>query len=201
MDLLFLIIGLFAPDLLRTPWWRRQAAARYRRLAATYDPRFIASSPTYLAPMKTALDRLTITPERVLDVSTGTGAAALTVARRFPHAVICGCDLSKEMLRVGQANAEAAGQRIAWQRADAARLPYRDAAFDLVLLQNAPPVFAELARVVCPGGTLVLCYSRGGCLPGFLERRMVRQFSALRIPILELGRVADGLFVIARRQL
>lgn len=198
-DLLFVTLGVIAPRVFVSSWWRRQAAWRYRRLASSYDLKFIAPTSTYHAPLETALRRLAPAADRILDVSTGTGAVALTVARRFPHALVCGCDLSCEMLRAGQRNADAAGLRIAWQQADGARLPYRDASFDLVLLQNAPPTFSELARVARPGATLVLCYTRGGALPGFLERRLVRRFDVLRIPVVELGHVAGGLFVIARR--
>lgn len=198
-DLLFVTLGVIAPRVFETFWWKRQAAWRYRRLASSYDLKFIAPTSTYHAPLETALSRLTLTADRILDVSTGTGAVALTVARRLPHALVCACDLSCEMLRAGQRNAEAAGLRIAWQQAEGTRLPYKDASFDLVLLQNAPPTFSELARVARPGATLVLCYTRGGGLPGFLERRLVCRFTALGIPVVTIGRVADGLFVIARR--
>lgn len=137
---------------------------------------------------------------RILDVSTGTGAVALAVARRFPNATVCACDLSHEMLRVAQRSAEAAGLRITWQQANGARMPYRDATFDVVMLQNALPTYSELARVARPGDTVVLCYTRGGALPGFPERRLVRRFETFGIPVAELGRVGGGLFVIARRQ-
>jgi ubiquinone/menaquinone biosynthesis C-methylase UbiE len=199
VDVLFMATGVIAPRVFSTAWWRRQAAWRYRRLASSYDLTFIAPAPSYMAPLESALSRLEITADRILDVSTGTGAVALRVARRFPRALVCACDLSCEMLRVGRRSADAAGIHIAWQQADGARLPYRDASFDLVLLQNAPPTFSELARVARPGAMLVLCYTKGGRLPGFLERRLVRRFAALRIPVVELGRVAEGLYVIAHR--
>lgn len=199
VDVLFVATGVIAPRVFSTTWWRRQAAWRYRRLASSYDLAFITSAPAYMAPLEHALSRLAVGADRILDVCTGTGAVALTVARRFPRALVCACDLSCEMLRVARCSADAAGIRIAWQQAESARLPYRDASFDLVLLQNAPPTFAELARVARPGAMLVLCYTKGGRLPGFLERRLVRRFAALRIPVVEVGRVGEGLYVIARR--
>lgn len=199
LDLMFVTLGLVAPWIFSSRLWRWQAAWRYRRLAAQYDSRVIARTLGYSAPLEAALERLSPPPGRVLDVSTGTGAVALAVGRRFPNAMVDACDLSLEMLQVAQRSAEAAGLQIAWQQADGARLPYGDAGFDLVLLQNAPPTFRELARVVRPGGMLVLCWTKGGALLGFLQRRLERRLEALGLPVVEVGRGRGGLYVIARR--
>ncbi|MCL6644882.1 MAG: methyltransferase domain-containing protein [Dehalococcoidia bacterium] len=169
LDVVFVSLGVLAPWVSGSKCWRRQARWRYRRLAPQYDREVIATTPRYNAALETALSRLSPPFERILDVSTGTGAVALAVARRFPDAVVCACDLSPEMLRVAQQNAAASGAHIAWQQADGARLPYHDAVFDLVFLQNAPPAFGELARVVKPRGMVVLCYTKGGALPGVHE--------------------------------
>ncbi|MDR7521625.1 MAG: class I SAM-dependent methyltransferase [Armatimonadota bacterium] len=198
-DVVFLALSLLAPGAVGTRWWRRQASWRYRRLAPHYDAKIIARTPGYRAPLEAALGRLSPPYGRILDVGTGTGTVALEVARRFPGSCVCACDVSGEMLRVARQRAQGLGLRIAWQQANGTRLPYRNASFDLVLLQNAPPAFAELARVLKPGGTLVLCFTKGGGLPGFLERRLVRRLGALGIPVVELRRVASGLYVLARR--
>lgn len=200
IDVGFVSLGLLAPWVFGSRCWRRQARWRYQRLAPHYDREVVARTPAYSAALETALSRLSPPFERILDVSTGTGAVALAAARRFPDAVMCACDLSTEMLRVAQQNAAASGVHVAWQQTDGARLPYHDAGFDLVFLQNAPPAFAELARVVKPRGTVVLCYTKGGALPGALERLLVRRLARLGIPVVELGRVEGGLYVIARRR-
>lgn len=103
----------------------------------------------------------------VLDVPCGGGVAFRGLAAVAPGAPEEGAvryvaaDLSPVML--GRARAEAArrGRRVAFARASVARLPFRDAAFDLVLSYNGLHCFpdpagavAEMARVLRPGGTL-----------------------------------------------
>lgn len=200
VDVAFVSLGLLAPWVFGSRWWRLQARWRYQRLAPGYDREVIARTPGYSAALEAALSRPLPPFERILDVSTGTGAVALAAARRFPGAVVCACDLSADMLRGAQQNAAASGVHVAWQQADGARLPYHDASFDLVILQNAPPAFGEMARVVKPCGTVVLCYTKGGALPGALERLLVRRLARLGIPVVELGHVEGGLYVIARRR-
>lgn len=191
VDLVFVTLGLVAPGIIGSRLWRRQAAWRYRRLAVHYNSRVIAQRPGYSAPLEAALERLFPPFGVVLDVSTGTGAVALAVGCRFPNAVICACDLSHEMLQVGRHSANTPGLQIPWQQADGAQLPYGDACFDLVLLQNAPPTFRELLRVVRPRGMLVLCWTKGGALPGFLEGLLARRFDALGTPVAEMGRTSS----------
>jgi methylase of polypeptide subunit release factors len=52
-----------------------------------------------------ALDRLEASPGRILDIGTGTGAAALELADRYPDAEVVGIDVSVKM--VAQAGARA----------------------------------------------------------------------------------------------
>lgn len=99
---------------------------------------------------------------RVLDVGTGTGAALALLAGRFPDAELVGVDIAPSMLaearRVLPADVLA---RARLEVADAAALPFAEREFDLVTLQNAIPFPAELGRVVAPGGTVVVAFSRG----------------------------------------
>src|SRR5579862_3234761 len=67
----------------------------------------------------------------VLDVAAGTGHIARSLATKARHVVAS--DLTQEMLRLGKAEADAAGLRnILFEQGDAAHLPYLDASFDLV---------------------------------------------------------------------
>ena len=65
---------------------------------------------------------------RVLDVGTGTGRAALGLARA--GAVVTGVDASLEMLRVARGRAAAAGVSVAFGLADAHALPMTDRSVD-----------------------------------------------------------------------
>ena len=71
-------------------------------------------------------------------------------------------DISPGMLRTLRANAERLGLEVATAPADAERLPFEDASFDLVLghavlhhIPDLPRAFREFERVLAPGGTLV----------------------------------------------
>lgn len=94
--------------------------------------------------------------ERVLDVGAGTAVSTVELARS--GAWVVGCDFSLGMLRAGR------GRGVPLVAGDALRLPYADAAFDAVTasfaLRNVVDVdaaLAEFARVVRPGGRLVVC--------------------------------------------
>jgi ubiquinone/menaquinone biosynthesis C-methylase UbiE len=133
--------------------------SQFDHLAPVWDA---MRRPDAFAPLEEALDAVADAPRRVLDVGTGTGAAAFAAARRFPEAQIVGADLSEAMLAQARAKtpAELAG-RVRFEAADAAKLPFEDGSFDLVLLSNMIPFFDELARVVAPGGNLILAFSSG----------------------------------------
>ncbi|MGH2935283.1 MAG: class I SAM-dependent methyltransferase [Gaiellaceae bacterium] len=100
--------------------------------------------------------------EDVLDVACGTGNAALRAAEAGARVVAL--DLTPELLETGRALAAEAGLTIAWIEGDAEALPFDDESFDVVLstlgVMFAPRhgvAAAELARVLRPGGRMVLC--------------------------------------------
>lgn len=98
--------------------------------------------------------------ESVLDVGCGTGIAArLARALVGPAATVVGIDVNRHMLDV----ARALTHDIEFREGDAGRLPVRDHAFDVVLcahtlqfLADRPRVCRQLARVVRPGGRVVI---------------------------------------------
>jgi SAM-dependent methyltransferase len=99
--------------------------------------------------------------DRVLDVATGSGNAALEAARL--GARVTGLDLVPELLDVARDRAAAAGLDIDLVPGDAEAMPFADASFARVLsvfgVQFAPrhDVAAdELVRVTAPGGTIGL---------------------------------------------
>lgn len=104
-------------------------------------------------------------PTLVLDLATGTGDLALGLVRRFPHAQVTGLDLTPAMLEIARRRISRAGcaARVAFLEGDATRLPFPDAAFDAVTcafgFRNFPDpavALAEAARVLVPGGTLLV---------------------------------------------
>jgi demethylmenaquinone methyltransferase/2-methoxy-6-polyprenyl-1,4-benzoquinol methylase len=107
--------------------------------------------------------RLTGT-ETLLDVCTGTADVALE-ARRSGAARVLGIDFAGAMLALGLRKVRAAGEegRIPLVRADAMRVPVRDACVDAVTVafgirnvENAGIACAEMARVLRHGGRLAI---------------------------------------------
>jgi len=87
-----------------------------------------------------------------LDVGTGTGRAALALARR--GGIVTGVDASPEMLRVGEARAAAEGLPVTFAEGDAHALAFPDRSFDVSVsfrvLMHTPgwaTCVAELCRV------------------------------------------------------
>lgn len=103
--------------------------------------------------------------DSVLDVCCGTGDLALELARLVgPAGTVLGCDFSEEMLSL--AAKKAAGRRVGqvrFEHADALHLPYEDESFAAATvgfalrnLADHQAGVAEMARVVRPGGTVVV---------------------------------------------
>src|SRR6266571_129150 len=97
-----------------------------------------------------------------LDVGTGTGRHALSLAQR--GITVSAVDQSPEMLAVAQRRAQAEGLTIDFRLTSLTDgLPFADAHFDLVInalmlchLPDIPSAIHECARVVRPGGFLLI---------------------------------------------
>jgi len=80
-------------------------------------------------------------PVRVLDLGTGSGCIAITLALEMPGAQVIGVDRSTDALRVARANAAALGASVTWTASDwYADLP-ADARFDAIVAN--PPYIAD----------------------------------------------------------
>jgi ubiquinone/menaquinone biosynthesis C-methylase UbiE len=97
-----------------------------------------------------------------LDIATGGGHTALTLAPNVAHVVAS--DLTPTMLATARRFVSSQGAtNVEFVVADAERLPFLDATFDLVTVRIAPHHFAdivaacrEMARVLQPGGRLIV---------------------------------------------
>jgi SAM-dependent methyltransferase len=141
-------------------------------LAPTWETRI---GPHHLGALLLALEDVD-SPQRALDLGTGTGVAAKAVAERFPEAEVTGLDLSPAMIEeAGRRLPEQLAGRVRFAVADASALPVADGSVELVTLMNMIPFFDELARVTAPGGTVVLSFSRGDETPIFVPFDRLRR--------------------------
>jgi len=101
------------------------------------------------------------TAERVLDLGTGPGISAFTLAAALPAgSSVIGVDLSPQMIaRAKQHAARSPGLPVEFCVADASELPFADASFDrvtghsfLYLLPDPVAVLREVRRVLTPEG-------------------------------------------------
>jgi SAM-dependent methyltransferase len=99
--------------------------------------------------------------ERVLDLATGTGNAALLAARA--GATVTGVDVSERLLDVAHRRASEAGVEAAFVVGGVETLPFADGSFDvalsvfgLIFAADPDRAFAEMMRVLTPAGRAVL---------------------------------------------
>ena len=114
--------------------------------------------------------------ERVLDLCTGTADLAMAAATAQPAAArVVGVDFAGAMLRVGLDKLRRRGliSRISLVRGDATKIPVADAWADAATIgfgirNVAQPELAlrELARVIAPGGRLVILEFGEPRIPG-----------------------------------
>jgi ubiquinone/menaquinone biosynthesis C-methylase UbiE len=169
------------------------AEARIVDPAAIYDRSFVPALFARWGPVVAEAAR--IRPgDRVLDLACGTGALTLAAAGRAgPSGAVTGLDPNPAMLAVARAKAGA----IDWREGAAEALPFEDAAFDAVVSQfglmffdDPHRAFAEMARVLSPGGRLaVAVFDAVETAPGYdaLARTLDRLFGraigdAMRTP-------------------
>jgi len=188
----------------RAPWlWpllRRRMTNFFSERAVGWDQRTGAGGPGHLAPLASAVLRVSPSPERILDVGCGTGAGTLFLAREFPQARIRGVDISEEMVReaVAKVGLDPEG-RVAFKVGDAAALPYPDESFDLVAQLNMPVFFDQVARVLRPGGHVIVAASWGKATPFYTRPKLLQwKFAQRGITQVELGEAGAGTYWVGR---
>lgn len=131
----------------------------YRRWAGVYDTVFGGVSSYGRRRAVAAVNRLTGT--RVLEVGVGTG---LALPRYRPEKRVVGIDLSRDMLLKAQERVqqEGLGHVEGLLEMDAESMAFEDGAFDIAVamftasvVPDAKKLFAEMRRVVRPGGHLL----------------------------------------------
>jgi ubiquinone/menaquinone biosynthesis C-methylase UbiE len=127
---------------------------------------------------------------RILDVGTGTGRAAIALAKR--GAVVTGVDASAEMLEVAARRAEEAKVAVTFARGDAHRLEFPDRAFDAVVclrvLMHTPDWRASLAEL-CRVASNRVVFDYPSLYSGAALQALVRRATHAMNPAVEAYRV------------
>jgi ubiquinone/menaquinone biosynthesis C-methylase UbiE len=139
--------------------------------------------------------------DRLLDAGCGYGYHTLRLARG--KAQITAVDFSDVALTAAQKRIANAGveRQVILQKADLTRLPFQESMFDFVVcwgvIMHIPEMenaLSELARVLKPGGTLVLCENNMGSLDVAVRERAIRAVKRLlgrKVP--EVRRTSRGI--------
>ncbi|HKB02561.1 MAG TPA: class I SAM-dependent methyltransferase [Gemmataceae bacterium] len=99
----------------------------------------------------------------VLDLGTGTALIPIEFCRQAPTGQVVAVDAAFQMLTVAEENVRQAAvdERVFLHLVDAKRMPFDDHSFPAVMsnsivhhIPDPRTVFAEIARVVMPGGTI-----------------------------------------------
>jgi cyclopropane fatty-acyl-phospholipid synthase-like methyltransferase len=149
--------------------------------------------------LQAALDRLPARPARILDIGTGTGAAALELADRYPDAEVVGIDLSAEMVAQAGARAADLSSRVRFLVADIASFEEEEG-FDLIAMLNMPPFFDRVVALLRPGGFVVNASSYGSRTPFFTPPGLLeRGFERRGLRTIAAEQVGLGTYYLAKR--
>jgi SAM-dependent methyltransferase len=166
------IIGTILSTLVaRAPWlWpllRKPTRRFWNKLAPQWTGR---AAPDRAAALEAGARAVPGSPQRILEVGSGSGDGTAALARVFPGAHITGMDLSEAMVRSAQATNPGPDYVVG----DAAQMPFADATFDLVAQLNVPFYPKELKRVLKPGGHVLVASTLGPTTPYYTPHSFLR---------------------------
>jgi len=151
-----------------------------------------------LTPLAAAVLLIDPPPERALEIECGDGDGVLFLAREFPSARVRGVDRSERAVRAATARVGLDPEgRVAFKAGRPRALPYPDGFFDLVAQVDGRPAVAEVARVLRPGGHLILARS-GGEGGGLRERLLGWRLRRHGIESIATADAGDGSFSVGR---
>ncbi len=181
----------------------RRLIDEYSRMARVYD---VQAAPHHAPLVRRVLELAELEPGMaVIDVGCGTGNLAFeTVERVGPGGHVTGIDAAREAILVAMEKTERRHlDNVRFEAMDARHLRYEDETFDAVLSCLGIPTvgrvecFAEVRRVLRPGGRFVFCEWSGIGNPitkAFFDT--LAKYRAARPPVAEVARLLEARRVI-----
>ena len=83
-------------------------------------------------------------PIKILDIGTGSGCIAVTLAKKLPSAEVHAWDISEDALEVARRNAERNGVKVIFVKRDMLLEPVSDEKFDIIV--SNPPYVTEVEK-------------------------------------------------------
>lgn len=139
-------------------------------------------------------------PERILQIECGDGDGALFLAREFPAARVRGVDRSADAVHAATARVGLDPEgRVAFKQGTPRALPFPDDHFDLVAALDATLSPREVARVLRPGGFLIVASSeRRGRPQGPVGRTLRWRLARRRLDPVIAEEAGEGSFAVAQ---
>ncbi len=155
---------------------KKQVEKMFDKIAFRYDflNRFLSAGIDVGWRKKAIKELISLHPETILDVATGTGDFAIMSQKILQPGKITGIDISDGMLEVGRKKLMKAGleKKIALLNGDSEAILFEDNSFDAVTVafgvrnfENLEKGLSEIRRVLRPGGKLIVLECTQPSLP------------------------------------
>lgn len=138
----------------------------YKVLYSVYDLLDVVYFRDHAKSPRTAVLKKIKDDDRVLDLCTGTGTNALSIAKAKPLTKIAGIDLSKDMLKVAKDKLKRSGlKNVKFYLMDATKLRFKDSCFDKILIslilhemeeELTDQIIMEAMRVLKDDGKIII---------------------------------------------
>ena len=146
---------------------KQQVASMFDKIALRYDflNRFLSAGIDVGWRKKALRQLISLQPQTILDVATGTGDVAILADKILSPKKITGIDISTGMLEIGKAKILKLGlqDKIELVKGDSEIINFPDASFDAITVafgvrnfENLEKGLSEMLRVLRPGGKLVV---------------------------------------------
>lgn len=156
----------------------RKTADRFNGRAEGWDQMVGEHEYKWFDPLDAALDKMasSLEPKLILDVGGGTGRAGYHIAGRYPYAHVAVIDIASRMLAFGKERGRQEPlPALSFIVGDSTRIPIAGDRADLAFVLNAPVNPPEMARVLKPGGVVVLAFTYSHHTPMYLDEPIARR--------------------------